>query len=99
MSGGARSKRQFETGRSGIHGLRDEGDVALRHEVGEVVIVDVRVDGLERDVVAQRSLQGLEEGAVGLGVPEVAAVRVSEREAAQGSDDVDRAYGFVQARG
>src|SRR4051812_21359432 len=69
MSGGARSSRQWETGRSDIHGLRDEGEVARGHDVGERVVVDVRVDELERDAGAQIRFQRLQEGAVGLRVP------------------------------
>ena len=54
MSGGARSRMQFEKGRpSDIGGLRDEGQVTLRDDVGERVVVDVGVDGFEGDVGAQ----------------------------------------------
>src|SRR3954470_13913269 len=46
MSGGARSSRQWETGRvsDGTCGLRDEGQVAVGHEIGELGVVDVGVD-------------------------------------------------------
>src|SRR5262245_61857858 len=75
MSGGARSSRQWETGREsdGTRRLRDEGQVAGGHEVRELRIVDVRVDGLVGDVRAQAVLQRVEERAVGLRIPEVAA--------------------------
>src|SRR4051794_41310171 len=54
MSGGARSSRQCETGReSGIDRLRNEGEVAGGHHVGELVVVDVGVDRLEGDVRPQ----------------------------------------------
>src|SRR5829696_44979 len=99
MSGGARSSRQWLTGRSGIDGLRDEGEVALGHDVGEVVVVDVRVDRLERDLRAQAGFERLQERAVGLRVPQVAALGVGEREPARGGDDVDRPDRLVQTLG
>ena len=48
----------------------------------------MRVDGLERDVGAQVRRQRVQERAVGHRVPQVAALDVSEREAAQRRDDV-----------
>src|SRR5918994_7134219 len=55
MSGGARSRRQCETGRSsGIHVLLPEGEVAPADEVGEGGVVDVGLDELERDLGPER---------------------------------------------
>ena len=92
MSGGARSRMQFD-GSDGRSGHRqssgDEGEVTLGDDVGELVVVDVGVDGFERDVGrAACARQRVEERGVGLGIPEVAALGVGEREARARRDDV-----------
>src|SRR4051794_7000331 len=101
MSGGARSSRQWDTGREsdGTGRLRNDRQIAGGHEVRELRIVDVRVDSLVGDTRLQGALQRVEEGAVGLRVPEVAALRVGEREALRGGDDVDRPDRLVEALG
>src|SRR4051795_4539657 len=100
MSGGARSRMQFEKGRpSDIGGLRDEGQVTLRDDVGERVVVDVSVEGFEGDVRAQAVRQRVQERAVGDRVPEVAALGIGERAPARGGDAPHRADGLVEALG
>src|SRR5918994_1134138 len=78
MSGGARSSRQLEKGRasSGMGGLLDQGQVAVRYELGEVGVVHVGVDPLEGDVRPERVAKRVHEGGVGLRVPQVAALRI-----------------------
>jgi hypothetical protein len=79
--------------------LLEKCQVSIGDKVGEVGIVDVRVDGLEGNVRAQGGPQRLEERLVGIRIPEIAALHVCEREAPCRDDDTDRSPGLVQALG
>ena len=81
-------------GRAPRRGTGNVGDA-----VGELGVVDVRVDRLERMVGPQRGAQRVEEGGVGLRVPERAARRVGEREAARRGEHAHRAGGLGEALG
>src|ERR1051325_6397761 len=101
MSGGARSSRQWEWGRasSGTSGLRDQGEIAVRDEVGELRVVHMGVHRLVRDVGPQTSLESGQELLVGLWTPELPALGVRQREAAQGRHHTHRPGCLVEPLG
>src|SRR5215207_10657387 len=101
MSGGARSSRQLEKGRasSGMYRLLEKCQVSVSDQLGEICVVDVCVDRLERDVGTQRVSQRVDERAVRVRVPEVAALGVGKREARRRYDDTHWPLRFVQALG